>query len=884
MRAQVLVVMLLLAAMPVASGAEGRALTVSVTIDGHIWTSDETVEVEVEVSGAPFNRDILLEWTLSDESGILQSGNQTFRIQSSNHVEDVDLEKFYSGGLFHDFDVSISIDSSIASDSMPFMVLRNTKLPSANNILVFGDSLSDMGNAKDSVLDVPDVPPYWQGRFSNGPVWVEHVSDEWGITTTYGSATNAGDNRAFGGSQTGQGYSYFLLPNTGTQINNYLANVQSSISSNEVVFLWAGGNDFLYGLGNPTTISQNMASHVRALEAAGASRFVVANLPPLELTPEGSSRSSQQQQTLSNDIQSYNSKLAVEMTNLSSTLGIDIILIDAWSLFNEIVNNADHAGITNIQDSACISSGSILPLPICNGGDTVVSNADEYLFFDKAHPTATMHEVIGEFALNFIGADDTDGDGVLDTFDQCEWTDDISTVDIDGCDWAQRDDDSDSVANGIDDCPDTIAGYAVDVNGCADYQRDSDEDGLTDDIDPCPNDIPGDDHDSDGCIDLVDVDDDNDGHLDENDACPLGMIGNHSADFDNDGCHDHEDSDDDNDGLSDEDEFAAGSNPYDQDSDDDGVWDGADAFPIDPNETIDSDLDGVGDNSDAFPYDSREWADSDDDEVGDNSDAFPEDPTEWEDNDGDGIGDNSDACRLEFGTSWYPLGCPDRDGDKFADTNDEFPDDILEWVDTDGDGVGDNSDLFPLDSTDWLDSDSDGYGDNRDAFPMDETEWNDTDLDGCGDNSDALPLDGSECYDSDNDGVGDNSDPWPNNSNEWIDSDHDGVGDNSDFAPHDSSETKDTDGDGVGDNADPWPKDSTMKRDSDGDGVADSVDAFPSNPSMDSWAMIIVSMILITGFVAVLLFLFIRSKKPPKMSKLWSPESPIEAPSFETWD
>ena len=80
-----------------------------------------------------------------------------------------------------------------------------------------------------------------------------------------------------------------------------------------------------------------MASHIRTLELAGATRFVVANLPPLELTPEGASRSASQQATMAADVVSYNSKLAQEVNNLTSTLGIEVTLIDAWSIFNEIV-------------------------------------------------------------------------------------------------------------------------------------------------------------------------------------------------------------------------------------------------------------------------------------------------------------------------------------------------------------------------------------------------------------------------------------------------------------------------------------------------------------------------------------------------------------------
>ena len=60
------------------------------------------------------------------------------------------------------------------------------------------------------------------------------------------------------------------------------------------------------------------------------------------------------------------------------------------------------------------------------------------------------------------------------------------------------------------------------------------------------------------------------------------------------------------------------------DSDDDGVPDNEDEFPDNPDEQYDDDGDGVGNNEDAFPEDENEQYDSDDDGVGDNEDTFPE--------------------------------------------------------------------------------------------------------------------------------------------------------------------------------------------------------------------------------------------------------------------
>lgn len=42
---------------------------------------------------------------------------------------------------------------------------------------MFGDSLSDTGKMYDKMRGyLPSSPPYHQGRFSNGPVWLEQLT------------------------------------------------------------------------------------------------------------------------------------------------------------------------------------------------------------------------------------------------------------------------------------------------------------------------------------------------------------------------------------------------------------------------------------------------------------------------------------------------------------------------------------------------------------------------------------------------------------------------------------------------------------------------------------------------------------------------------------
>ncbi len=62
------------------------------------------------------------------------------------------------------------------------IVSRSAQSATFDSIVAFGDSLSDKGNLYSLTGDtIPPSPPYYQGRFSNGPVWVEDVAKYLGI-------------------------------------------------------------------------------------------------------------------------------------------------------------------------------------------------------------------------------------------------------------------------------------------------------------------------------------------------------------------------------------------------------------------------------------------------------------------------------------------------------------------------------------------------------------------------------------------------------------------------------------------------------------------------------------------------------------------------------
>lgn len=268
-----------------------------------------------------------------------------------------------------------------------------------SSLYAFGDSLSDAGSNPSAVLSLYKLlgnncdpyhpcPPYYQGRYSNGPVAVEYLSESilpGGATlanfsnfAVSGATTGIG-NYGDGGTATSSGL--YGLPGMYQEIGLYLNMSGGAADPNALYFVWGGANDFLT-LDSPVSAAQNIAGYVGALATAGATNILVPNLPDLSLTPFVQSVGLEAQAHAFST--SFNAALAMQLGNLSVLFpATDITQFDTYSFLNDLILNPANYGFTNSQD-ACLPS--LL--------DTPCANPDSYVFWDVFHPTTQADAVI----------------------------------------------------------------------------------------------------------------------------------------------------------------------------------------------------------------------------------------------------------------------------------------------------------------------------------------------------------------------------------------------------------------------------------------------------------------------------------------------------------
>lgn len=252
-----------------------------------------------------------------------------------------------------------------------------------NSLYVFGDSLSDNGNAY--LLTgglIPPSPPYAQ-HFSNGPVAVEHLAAALGIGLS--PSVLGGTNYAVGGATTGTASTIPPLNGTGisTQIGAFTAASPVFDPAQSLFVVWGGPNDFFL---NPVAASiapavTNLANAITALAGMGAEHILVPNMPDLGTTPFGLSLGAAGSAGLTALSLGFNQGLAQMLGSLDAVLAADIVPFDTFSLLADVRFNPSVYGFTNVSEQ-CLGN------PACTDPDT-------FLFWDGVHPTARGHAILG---------------------------------------------------------------------------------------------------------------------------------------------------------------------------------------------------------------------------------------------------------------------------------------------------------------------------------------------------------------------------------------------------------------------------------------------------------------------------------------------------------
>jgi len=192
-------------------------------------------------------------------------------------------------------------------------------------IVAFGDSLSDVGNTY-LAAGIPPSPPYYQGHYSNGPIWLEYLANSLGVPAPTASLAG-GTDYAWGGAETGSGLSYEGTPNIGSQISTYLAS--NTPLSTQLITIWGGANDFLNGgVTNPAVPVANLISEISTLAAAGGKQFLVPNLPLLGDLPATNTLPQANRDALNFLTLTFDSMLYSQLNQLQGKLGITMHQVD----------------------------------------------------------------------------------------------------------------------------------------------------------------------------------------------------------------------------------------------------------------------------------------------------------------------------------------------------------------------------------------------------------------------------------------------------------------------------------------------------------------------------------------------------------------------------
>jgi outer membrane lipase/esterase len=309
-------------------------------------------------------------------------------------------ERFFRRSIIMNLSISHRIHAISVALLIPF--IPSTFAASYDQMIVFGDSLSDNGNFSLALgPGVLSALNYDSMRLTDGlattpatsitGVTVEQLNQLLGLPTL-APALLGGNNYAWARATTASNApdpSAGVTPGTGTQIAAYLS-THPQASPDSLYVLWAGAND-LFNASTPgeiqsaeTAAISNLNMQVSALLSAGAKNILWFNIPDLSLTPAGALEGA----ILSQQLHASSLQFKQDWANSIDAFraahpDASIAGVDSFAFLFSLVTQSALYGLTNVTTPAQGQAGI---------------NPDQYLFWDTLHPTTNADTALARFA------------------------------------------------------------------------------------------------------------------------------------------------------------------------------------------------------------------------------------------------------------------------------------------------------------------------------------------------------------------------------------------------------------------------------------------------------------------------------------------------------
>ncbi|MFA3782127.1 SGNH/GDSL hydrolase family protein [Melioribacteraceae bacterium 4301-Me] len=286
---------------------------------------------------------------------------------------------------------------------------NNSKI--LDQLIVFGDSNSDPGNIYNKTNHlIPVTPPYFQGRFCNGPTWAELVASKFNLVG------DANMNFAYGGAcsdslnaialkippQAPEPYSTIRNAIMFTGLLEQVEELRASAirpKLNHLVVIFIGGND--YSLENEVNDSKvdhvisSIEKAISRIKEMGWKRIVIFTLNDHAATIELDSSAVEADKVYFELAKRNNARLKEAVVQWSNKLGIDIKIWDFAAFLKDVTDHAVSYGFTDLLNP--IYEGSFFAF------DGKLNDAKGKLFWDfTPHYSAAIHNVISDEFIKFL--------------------------------------------------------------------------------------------------------------------------------------------------------------------------------------------------------------------------------------------------------------------------------------------------------------------------------------------------------------------------------------------------------------------------------------------------------------------------------------------------